>query len=516
MCMNKNHQESFHVAWSTWVSILLAVCCSESLAAPELELKADLGRVQREVANRSLFNPATCAGYLSRHTRFLLERGAETYMPRDSAGLRRLREQAPALLERMFRLRLSLAEWLRTFHDAGAVPPDCVDAIRRALRYSRFVEELLAEFLVKGKEQALPTVALQGGAPSLLVNPVFAPLELRSGDLLLVRGSSFVSAAIARIGDEDGQFSHLAMAYMADDGGKYVMEALIDSGVVIVPLDQWLSHGPARLLVFRHQDARLAEQAARDLHDWIAATRESGRTIPYDYRMDTQDRSEFFCAELVGFAYERTSAGRLRLPAYPTSLQVLRGHPFLDNMGIRGRTTFAPADVELEPQLRLVAEWRNLRHSAETRIKDAILTSLLDWMATRGYQLTYRGLLQGGVEIYWALLRPFGVLQEKLPANMEKSFLKTLLGLNSAAGLVYERIAPPLLEASEDNPLALDYKAILAAIEEYRRRDCRRLRAHRRWQRDNPVHMDGEDEPPRAELHYLIEVPGVDGCPLGN
>lgn len=514
--MNKHRRGSFRVAWSAWISILLAVCCSASVAAPELELEADLGRVQREVSDRSLFNPATCAGYLSRNTRFLLERGAETYMPRDNAGLQRLREQAPELLERMFRLRLSLAERLRTFHDAGTVPPECVDAIRRALRYSRFVEELLAELLVKAKEQALPTVALQGGVPSLLVNPAFAPLELRSGDLLLVRGSSFFSAAIARIGDEDGQFSHLAMTYTADDGGRYVMEAMFDSGVVIVPLDEWLSHGPARLLVFRQQDARLAEQAARDIHDWIAAARESGRTIPYDYRMNTQDRSEFFCAELVGFAYERASAGQLRLPAYPTSLQALRGHPFLENMGIRDRTTFAPGDVELDPRLQLVAEWRNLRHSAETRIKDAILTSLLDWMATHGYQLTYRGLLQGGVEIYWALLRPFGVLEERLPANMEKSFLKSMLGLHSAAGLVYERIAPPLLEAGEDNPLALDYKAILTVTEEYRRRDCRRLRAHRRWQRDNPVHMDGEDEPPRAELHYLIEVPGGDGCPLGN
>ncbi len=514
--MNKSHRRNFWSAWGAGALVLLSVCCGASVAAPQLELEADLGRVQREVTDRSLFNPDSCAGYLSRNTRFLLARGAEIYMPRDNAGLQRLREQAPALLERMFRLRLSLAERLRTFHDTGTLPPDCVDAIRRALRYSRFVEELLAEFLVKGREQVLPTVALQGRAPSLLVNPAYTPLTLRSGDVLLTRGSAFVSAAIARIGDEDGQFSHLAMVYIADDGGRYVMEALIESGVVIVPMDEWLRQEPTRLLLFRHEDAGFAEQAARDLHDWIAAARQSGRTIPYDYRMDTEDHSEFFCAELVGFAYERTSAGRLRLPTYPTSLRALRGHPFLDNMGIRSHTTFAPGDVEVDPQLRLVAEWRNLHHSAETRIKDAILTSLLDWMANRGYQLTYRGLLQGGVEIYWALLRPFGVLEEKLPASMEKSFLKTLLGLHSAAGLVYERIAPPLLEAREDTPLALDYKTILAAIEEYRRQDCRRLRAHRRWQRDNPVHMDGEDEPPRAELHYLIGITGGDGCPLRN
>ncbi len=510
--MNKHRWGRFRVARSAWVSILLAVCCSASVAA--LELETDLARVQREVLDRSLFNPTSCAEYLNRSTDFLLEHGAKTYMPRDSDGLQRLREQAPRLLEQMFRLRLSLVERLGMFHSAGTVSTDCIDTIRRALRYSRFVEELLSELLVKGQEQALPTVALKGETPSLLVNPAFAPLVLRSGDLLLTRGSAFVSAAIARIGDEDGQFSHLAMLYIADDGGRYVMEAVIESGVVIVPLDEWLRKVPTRLLLFRHDNAGLARQAARDLHDWITAARESGRPIPYDYRMDSGDHSELFCAEMVSFAYERTSAGRLHLPTYPTSLRTLQGHPFLDKLGIRDHTIFAPGDVELDPRLRLVAEWRDLRHSAETRIKDAVLTSLLDWMVIYGYQLTYRGLLQSGADLYWALLRPFGVLEDRLPANMEKPFLKSLLGLQSAADLVYKRIIPPLLQAREDNPLALHYRAILAAIEEYRRRDCRRLRAHRNWQRDNPVHLDGEDEPPRAELHYLINVPGRDGCPL--
>jgi len=350
----------------------------------------------------------------------------------------------------------------------------------------------------------------------LLVNPVFDSLELRSGDLLLARGSSFVSAAIARIGDEDGQFSHLVMMYIADNGGRYIMESSIKSGVEITPLEKWLSHGSVRLVVFRHQDGQFAERVAQELYDWVVAAKKAGRRIPYDYRMDTPDHSELYCAELVSFAYERTSGGRARLPVYPTSLRTLQGHPFLKNMGIRGPTTFAPSDVELDPQLRLVAEWRDLRYTAETRIKDAILSSVLDWMADRNYQLTYRGLLQGILDIYWTSLRPLGVLKNKLPANMGKAFMKNLLGLNSVANLVYQCIAPPLLRAAEENPLALDYKAILAAIEEYRLRDCLQLRKDKRWHRENPVNLDDEDEPFRAELHYLIGVPGASSCPLGD
>ncbi len=97
--------------------------------------------------------------------------------------------------------------------------------------------------------------------------------------------------------------------------------------------------------------------------------------------MNLSDHSELFCAELIGFAYELASSDAPGLPAYPTSLEVLQGHPFLDDMGIRCCTTFAPGDVEVDPRLELVAEWRDLRRTAESRIQDAILTSILEWMA---------------------------------------------------------------------------------------------------------------------------------------
>ncbi len=170
-----------------------------------LEFEQDLARVRAEIANEVIFNLETCVEYLTRNTRFLIERGAEFYRPRSPAELRRLRNQAPQLVREMFSLRLSLADRFKAFHQSGTVGAACIAGIRRAYRYSRFIEELIAEFLVSGSQQQLPTTPLQGSAPSLMLNPAYSALELRSGDLFLVRSPSFISAAIARIGDEDGQ-----------------------------------------------------------------------------------------------------------------------------------------------------------------------------------------------------------------------------------------------------------------------------------------------------------------------
>lgn len=491
--------------WSTVVG-----ASSDSIAG--LGFEKDLARVRAEIANEAVFNRHTCAEYIILNTDFLVERGAASYRPQTADELQRLREQGPRLLREMFYLRLELANQIRGFYRSGPLEVSCVEAVRRAFRYSRFIEELIAEFLVAEQMNELPSTPLEGSAPSMMVNPAYDPLDLRSGDLLLVRSPSFISAAIARIGDEDGQFSHLGLVFVADDGSRFVIEALIESGVVISPLDEWLTEERDRLLVLGYGDRRLAEKAAQDMYHLVQSQRSKGSIIPYDFDMDRSDSSELFCAELVGFAYEMASNGSLTLPAYPTSLQALRDHPFLEDLGVGSSTTFSPGDMEVDPRFQLVAEWRDLRNTAESRIQDAILTSVLEWMADREYRLTHRGLAQVQLDVYWHFLRPLGIGKDKLSWNAKKSFVKSALALQSVAELIYRRVAPPLQEALRQDPLALDYRVILALVEDYRVRDCKRLIDYRRWLHDNPVHMGLADRPVSPELHFLIAPAAAEAC----
>ena len=73
-------------------------------------------------------------------------------------------------------------------------------------------------------------------------------LELRAGDVLLVRGQLHNSAAIARVGDVDTQFSHIGIIHI-DDVRPALDGRRPDRGRArsLTPLDSALDHGSAAL-----------------------------------------------------------------------------------------------------------------------------------------------------------------------------------------------------------------------------------------------------------------------------
>src|SRR5690606_40469455 len=108
-----------------------------------------------------------------------------------------------------------------------------------------------------------------------LVPPAFDTghnIPFRSGDLILMRGSAHNSAAIARIGDVDTQFSHIAIVYVDPDGKHWIVEALIEDGSVVKPLESVLDHGLGRAVLYRHRDPDLAARAAKLAYDRVLAS----------------------------------------------------------------------------------------------------------------------------------------------------------------------------------------------------------------------------------------------------
>ena len=53
--------------------------------------------------------------------------------------------------------------------------------------------------------------------------------------MLLVRGMLHNSAAVARVGDVDTQFSHMALVHVDRDGRHWAIESLIEEGAVVAP-----------------------------------------------------------------------------------------------------------------------------------------------------------------------------------------------------------------------------------------------------------------------------------------
>ena len=299
-----------------------------------------------------------------------------------------LAKAAPELMYRLFDVRMVLRSGADTWRESGFMTAQMAAKLRDCLRILRYVTDMLGEISTHNLKPPSPNApvrrAFTGAERSTLVNWKFytgRELAFRSGDVVLMRGHMHNSAAIARIGDVDSQFSHIGIIYIDDNGQHFMVESLIEDGAVINPLAHTFEHGIVRAVLYRHRDPRLAARAARLIHDHVAQAR---RPILYDFSMNLEGGRHLFCSKLVCLAYKMASEGKLKLPTYPTHI-VMKNRDFLNRIGVVAVETCAPADIDVEPHFDLVAEWQDYRETSNIRLQDFTMDKLFQWMEADGY-----------------------------------------------------------------------------------------------------------------------------------
>lgn len=370
-------------------------------------------------------------------------------------------------LKELWSLRQDLRKRLQKFYLSDKVTPiknvECVTALRRAFRYIRYAEDYLIlwsqrpkAFDEKTDVKALSVLA--GDFPQLMLAEGERELTLQSGDALMSRGNAFTSAAISRIGTEDAQFSHLATVYidaepgtqltlsdaMKDDRVK-VIEAHIEVGSFHRPFREYLTDGNARIVQFRYMQPERAHYAAKSIFDIVDKYQKKRRgnrptaspndNPPYDFKMDMQDEKEIFCSEGTAIGYRRM---KVQLPTFPSTIEK---NALTEGMGIRVFNTFAPSDMEVEPQFELVSEWRDPRKLAALHKKDAILASLFRWMEKDKYEFHPDGLQSGKALFAWTARQfDLGFVQERLPKHMSPATLQMVFVLDEVGAILHKQL----------------------------------------------------------------------------
>jgi hypothetical protein len=228
------------------------------------------------------------------------------------------------------------------------------------------VEDLLLQM------QPADALALSPGTNEPCAGPAVDVRGVRvcSGDLLVSRGGAPTSALIARGNDYPGNFSHVALAHVSENGTVSVIEAHIERGVVITTLDEYLSDKKLRIMVLRLRadhpalvrNPMLAHRAAS-----MALDEARAHHVPYDFEMDYHDHTKRFCSEVASAAYE------------PQGIR-------LGSFGVRHFETQAPADLEYDSQLSVVAEWRSPEALAQDHLDNAVVDAMLE-EADRGEEI---------------------------------------------------------------------------------------------------------------------------------
>ena len=358
--------------------------------------------------------------------------------------------------EALFDLYLTLRDRLPEWHAQGLMTEGAPRAVRDAMRVLRYTIDIVGEVAndyQRIDENATPFPMFGGPAGWTLMHPGLGEgtsVDFRAGDVLLVRGRLSNSAAIARIGDVDAQFSHVGIVHGEPASGQWLVEALIEDGSVITPLEEVLNHGLGRAMLFRHRDPVLARNAASYAADRVRGAQGTpwGWT-PYDFSMEMEGEDRFFCSKLVRYGYVGASDGALaHLPTFPTRLS-MKNRDFFDRLGVTAVDTFAPADFEVEPVFDVVAEWRDYRVTSALRMQDLVMSKLFDWMEDHGYRFK-EGL---GISIMALLGRmtsiaPDAVKQAlsvalglpRIPSNMKVRTITTIGMLHKTAQPILQRL----------------------------------------------------------------------------
>jgi hypothetical protein len=237
-------------------------------------------------------------------------------------------------------------------------------------------EEAPALSAGRAEFSATPGVSVQG-------------VEIHSGDMLVSRGGYPTSALIARGNDYPGNFSHVALVHVdSASGTATTIEAHIERGVSIATADEYLRDKKLRVMVLRlrrdlpelRADPRLPHRAAAR-----ALERARSEHVPYDFTMDYTDSSRLFCSEVASSVY-RDLGVTLWTGLSTISAPGLRR--WLASFGVRHFETQEPSDLEYDPKLVVVAEWRDPASLAADHLDNAVVDAMLEG-AERGDDLTF-------------------------------------------------------------------------------------------------------------------------------
>jgi hypothetical protein len=232
----------------------------------------------------------------------------------------------------------------------------------------------------------LPGTTEPSATPAATVRGV----TVHSGDILVSRGGAPTSALISRGSDYPGNFSHIAFVYVDPaTATARIVEAHIEQGVVVSTVEQYLADKKLRVMLLRPR-ADLPALLGDPLLPHRAAERAfRGATaghIPYDFAMDYRDHARLFCSEVASAAY---AAEGIDLWAGISRISSPGLRRWLWDLGVRHFETQEPSDLEYDPQLRVVGEWRDPETLWKDHLDNAATEAMLEG-AEAGARLTAR------------------------------------------------------------------------------------------------------------------------------
>jgi len=455
----------------------------ERTPSARFDLVAELERYRRLVRDPERFHAGNAAAIMRRAYDELFALSPE------QVDFRSIDRDPHAFLQGLFEVTLELDARMADFYAAGRFSEDLANAKRRVLRGVRFLRESILLRTAKRapdrlSEHRKPALAEDAAQLHWNVHPRFrdASLEdLPRTFVLICMGPGNISAAIGRSADEDNMFSHLAIGYRSNrehvvkgtthpPGTIFLLEALIETGVIIQPLSEHFD-GIDRDVIFAVRDPNrqpAVDAAADAFFERAKQAYNAGENLRYDFSMGTRpnvaddeetrsvslleppeegrlpDPDRYFCSAVAQEIFQEAG-----LDLFPATTRINLGETtraLFRSWGIdTDEEVTAPGDADVSPVLLRVAEGARIEGIEANHLQQVVLTQVFHWMDADNYRLRWPPNATLKTVFFTFLHRvrlDFGIVPEGMNAGM----LQTLLALDRASE-VYRKA---LTRANED------------------------------------------------------------------
>jgi len=328
------------------------------------------------------------------------------------------------------------------------------DAVRITLyRLLYGARSAVEEIMMQAPAGSFPARTPGTDEPSVTPSADIRNVIVHSGDILVSRGGAPTSALIARGNDYPGNFSHIAFVYVDPATHEAdIVESHIEAGVMVSTVEQYLEDKKLRIMLLRsradlpeiQKDPMLPHKAAE-----YAYRRAKGGHIPYDFEMDYEDHSKLFCSEVASEAYERYGVHLWAGISHISSPGLRR---WLSSFGVKHFETQEPSDLEYDPQLRVVAEWRDPSTLKKDRIDNAVTEVMLEG-AEKGDEIDYKWYLLPFARIvkaYCVVMGRFG-MAGPIPEGMSATTALRTQEYMNAHKEIEERVAMKAAQFKKEN-----------------------------------------------------------------
>lgn len=264
-----------------------------------------------------------------------------------------------------------------------------IDARNSCYRLLYGMRAAAEEILLQSNDDDFVTTMHVTDEPSSTPSVNMFGIKVHSGDLLVSRGGAEVSAFISRGNDYPGNFSHVAIIHIDEKSNEpYFVEAHIEKGVAIASVEEYLRDKKLRFMVMRPrhdiEEVRANPQLPQEAAEFIYEETQK-RHIPYDFKMNYYDSSKMFCSEVGSYAYKQFGLNLWEFESTIASPGIVN---WLNAFGVENFITQMPSDLEYDPMLSVVAEWRDRESLFQDHLDNAITDALIG-RANTGKSLKY-------------------------------------------------------------------------------------------------------------------------------